>query len=89
MKTLLFVLAMAAMAAFAYAELNPTGGPTPMTATQVLNSTPTYVGQSVLCTNCTSANGSLGVMCHSTETVTARNGYIITGSSLPAVTACQ
>lgn len=89
MKKILIAIALAGLAGLAYAELNPTGGPIPMTAAQIFNSTPTYVGQSALCTNCTSANGSLGVICHSTETATARNGYIITGSSLPAVTACQ
>lgn len=89
MKTLIFIFALASLTGIAYAELNPTGGPTPMTAAQVLLSTPSYVGQSVLCTNCASANQPLGVMCHSTETVTANNGYIITGSSLTAVTACK
>lgn len=89
MRILYFILALSMVAAVAYAELNPTGGPTPMTAAQILISTPSYVGQSVLCTNCGAANGNLGVACHSTETVTNKNAYIITGSSLTAVTACQ
>lgn len=60
-----------------------------LTLTQVAQSTPTYVGQAVVCSNCGSVNGSLGTLCISTETTNAGNAYIIVGSSLTATTACQ
>lgn len=51
-----------------------------LTLTQVAQSTPTYVGQVVVCSNCASANNSQGVLCVSTAAV-SQNGYIIAGSS--------
>jgi hypothetical protein len=67
------------------------GGPPISVATlaQVASSTPTYVGQPVICSNCVSANGALGVLCISTEAANAQNAYIIAGSSLTAVTTCK
>jgi hypothetical protein len=51
-----------------------------LTLTQVAASTPTYVGQVVVCSNCASANNAKGVLCISTQAV-SQNGYIIAGSS--------
>jgi len=60
-----------------------------LTLTQVAQSTPTYVGQPVICSNCASVNGSLGTLCISTEATTAQNAFIIAGSSLTATTVCK
>lgn len=60
-----------------------------LTLTQVAQSTPTYTGQFIVCSNCGSINGALGTVCISTESANAQNAYIIAGSSLTATTTCK
>lgn len=90
MRKIYFVLALLGLGGLLYAAAAPAPGVlTVMTATQILNSTPTYTNQMVICSNCVSVYNGLGTICMSTATVTARNSYILAGSSLTAVTACQ
>jgi hypothetical protein len=67
------------------------GGPpiSVMTLTQVAASTPTYVGQVVACSNCGTANGSLGTLCISTETSTANNAFILAASTQTTTATCK
>lgn len=61
-----------------------------MTRAQVLNSTPTVSGLLIICTDCQNVQNGVGfALCVSTEAVTARNAFIVEGSSPTAVTACQ
>mgnify|MGYP001590969798 CR=1 FL=1 len=90
-KLLLIGSFLVGFAGSAMASFSIFGGPpiSVMTLTQVAASTPTYVGQPVICSNCVSVNGGLGTLCISTETATAQNAFIIAGSSLTATTACK
>lgn len=67
------------------------GGISVLTAAQVLNSTPTYAGQVIVCADCTTvAYGGAGyTLCVATEATTARNGFILAGSSTAVVSACK
>lgn len=91
MKRLVLALGLLASFAGSAMALSIFGGPpiSVMTLTQVAASTPTYVGQPVVCSNCASVNGGLGTLCISTETATANNAFIIAGSSLTATTTCK
>jgi len=60
-----------------------------MTLTQVAASTPTYVGQPVVCSNCISQNNGVGTICISTEATTAQNAFIVEGSSQATTTTCK
>ena len=79
----LSILALAftfGVSAFAAVKQPVTSPISVLTFSQVAQSTPTYVGQVVVCSNCASANNAQGVLCISTATV-AQNGYIVAGSS--------
>lgn len=59
-----------------------------LTPAQVLASTPTYVGQVIVCNGCTTGNVGLTSLCISTETTSANNGYIIVSSAV-AISTCK
>lgn len=57
------------------------------TATQIAALIPSGAGQEVFCSNCGAVNSGLGSECISTGTVVG--SFIISGSSLTAVTVCK
>lgn len=91
MKRLFLAFGLLAGFAGSAMALSIFGGPpiSVMTLTQVAASTPTYVGQPVVCSNCATANGGLGALCISTEATTAQNAFIFAASSQTATATCK
>lgn len=87
---LAFILGITGLLYAANINQPTSSGPSVLTAAQILYSTPTYAGQQVVCSDCKNYGQPAGyALCVGTETVTARNGYIIQGSSTAANVACQ
>lgn len=88
MNKVLAVIIALGFTGVAYAATIPlSGGPTPLTSALINGTAPDYVGQLVVCTDCTSQNIGKGTVCQSTGT--ANGAWIISGSSQATTTACR
>lgn len=92
MKRLAILIGILGMTGLLYAATITQPMPSPisvLTAAQVVASTPTYVGQVIVCSACTAGTTiSPYSLCISTETTTAANGYVMV-SSAATVATCK